>query len=66
MSHLTSLAVKGCETLHKLQQMLQMSAEGQAHAHVPGPQATLSPMVDMMQPATLVEHDEQPQHCLAM
>ncbi|KAA6419786.1 MAG: hypothetical protein FRX49_10319 [Trebouxia sp. A1-2] len=45
MSHLTSLAVKGCETLHKLQQMLQMSAEGQAHAHVPGPQATLSPMV---------------------
>jgi hypothetical protein len=54
MSHLTSLAVKGCETLHKLQEMLQMGAEGQAHAHLPGPQATLSSKVNMMQPATLV------------
>lgn len=53
MSHLTSLAVKGCETLLKLQEMLQMGAEGQAHAHLPGPQALLSPKVNMMQPATL-------------
>jgi len=34
--------------------MLQMGAEGQAHAHLPGPQATLSSKVNMMQPATLV------------
>ena len=56
MSHLTSLAVKGCETLHKLQEMLQMGAEGQADAHLPGPQATLSSKVNMMQPATLVSN----------
>lgn len=53
MSHLTSLAVKGCETLHKLQEMLQMGPEGQAHAHLLGPQTKLSPKVNMMQPATL-------------
>ncbi len=56
MSHLTSLAVKGCETLHKLQEMLQMDAEGQAHAHLPGPQAMLLPKVNMMQLATLVSN----------
>ena len=53
MSHLTSLAVKGCETLHNLQEMLQMGAEGQAYAHLPGPQAMPSPEVNMMQAATL-------------
>lgn len=53
MSHLTSLAVKGCETLHNLQEMLQMGAEGQAYAHLPGPQAMPSPKVNMMQAATL-------------